>query len=171
MRTILAKRSTISSTAILNSPPRGTWGLQGIIQIPERAQDYVFFVTFGQKQAEHEFDEGITADGVLRWQSQPKQRLNDSSIRNLVRHDEDQNSIYLFLRTSDWRKGSVVPYTYLGRLKYLVHDHDREQPVYFTWQILEGTFQSMFVTAFNLHMKAWPWSNKREPPKHKEMMD
>ena len=29
-------------------------------------------------------------------------------------------------------------YTNLGRLKYLRHDMEREQPVYFHWQILEG---------------------------------
>ncbi len=114
------------------TPQAGTWGLQGIIQIPERARDYVFFVTFGQTQAEYAFDEGITVDGVVRWQSQPKQRLADLTIRNLISHDEDRHSIYLFLRTSD-RK----PYTYLGRLKYLTHDRDRERPVYFAWQILE----------------------------------
>jgi hypothetical protein len=119
------------------TPQAGTWGLQGIIQIPERPRDYVFFVTFGQTQAEHEFDEGITADGVLRWQSQPKQRLADSTIRNLISHDQVRHSIYLFLRTAD-RK----PYTYLGRLKYLTHDRDRERPVYFTWQILEWQLQS-----------------------------
>ena len=45
-----------------------------------------------------------------------------------------------------------MPYTYFGRLKYLVHDRDREEPVYFTWQILKWTFLSMFVTAFNLSM-------------------
>jgi len=114
------------------TPQAGTWGLQGIIQIPDRPHDYVFFVTFGQKQAEHQFDEGISPDGVLRWQSQPKQNLGDTTIRNLISHDEDRNSIYLFLRTADRR-----PYTYLGRLKYLTHDRDRERPVYFMWQILE----------------------------------
>jgi hypothetical protein len=114
------------------TPQAGTWGLQGIIQIPERARDYVFFVTFGQKQATHEFDEGITADGILRWQSQPKQRLADATIRNLISHDEDRHAIYLFLRTAGRQ-----PYTYLGRLKYLTHDRDRERPVYFTWQILD----------------------------------
>ena len=62
-------------------PQAGTWGLHGIVKIPERPGDYVFFVTFGQKQSDHEFDEGITADGVLRWQSQPKQSLNDADIR------------------------------------------------------------------------------------------
>lgn len=119
------------------TPQAGTWGLQGIIEIPDRPHDYVFFVTFGQRQATHEFDEGITLDGVFRWQSQPKQRLADRTIQNLIAHDEDTNSIYLFLRTASRRNGSTTPYTYLGCLKYLVHDHDREQPVYFTWQILD----------------------------------
>jgi len=93
-------------------------------------------VTFGKSQGTHEFDEGITPDGVLRWQSQPKQRLVDRTIQNLIVHDEDVNSIYLFLRTVSRREGSAPPYTYLGRLKYLLHDHDREQPVHFVWQIL-----------------------------------
>jgi hypothetical protein len=36
------------------------------------------------------------------------------------------------------RRDRVVPlYTFLGRLKYVGHDRDREQPVYFTWQILD----------------------------------
>ena len=119
------------------TPQAGTWGLQGIVEIRERPQDYVFFVTFGQRQATHEFDEGITPEGVLRWQSQPKQRLGDRTIQNLINHDEDKNSIYLFLRTASRREGVLIPYTYLGRLKYLVHDRDREQPVFFTWQILD----------------------------------
>jgi hypothetical protein len=55
------------------TPQRGTWGLHGIVQIPERPLSYVFFVTYGQEQAGHAFDESITEDGVLTWQSQPSQ--------------------------------------------------------------------------------------------------
>lgn len=50
----------------LNSPFKsgtGTWGLQGIVKVPNRVKDYVFFVTFGQSQAGHEFKEEITDDG------------------------------------------------------------------------------------------------------------
>src|ERR1051325_10060346 len=50
-------------------PQAGTWGLQGIIPIPNRPGDFVFFVTFGQRQGDHVFDEGITHNGVLTWQS------------------------------------------------------------------------------------------------------
>ena len=89
-------------------------------------------MTFGQSQGEHVFDEGITESGVLSWQSQPQQDLNEKRIQQWIYHDEFENSIYLFLRTSSGQK-----YTYLGRLEYLSHDQERERPVYFQWQILE----------------------------------
>ena len=111
---------------------RGTWGLHGIVAIPDRPGDYVFFVTLGQQQGDHVFDEGITENGVLSWQSQPRQGLNDAQIREFIEHDELQNSIYLFFRTK-----KRIEYTYFGRLKYLSHDTEREKPVYFQWQILD----------------------------------
>jgi hypothetical protein len=45
-------------------PQAGTWGLQGIVKVPDRPGDYVFFVSFGQRQSGHEFDEGITTEGA-----------------------------------------------------------------------------------------------------------
>ena len=101
------------------TPQAGTWGLHGIIALPNRPGDFVFFVTFGQQQGHHVFEEGITEEGVLSWQSQPRQALNDRHIQQLIQHDESTNALYLFLRT---RKHG--PYTYLGRLKYLTHDTD-----------------------------------------------
>jgi hypothetical protein len=114
------------------TPQSGTWGLQGIVPIPNRPGDFVFFVTLGQEQAGHVFDEGITEDGVLTWQSQPRQGLGHPQIQEFIEHDELKNSIYLFLRT---RRGAQ--YTYLGELGYLSHDTERENPVYFQWQVLE----------------------------------
>lgn len=114
------------------TPQAGTWGLQGIVRIPEREGDWVFFVTFGQHQGDHAFDESITDEGVLSWQSQPSQRLDDKVIRALVAHDEQVNTIHLFLRTNKRAR-----YTYLGRLGYLTHDRNREAPVYFQWQLLD----------------------------------
>lgn len=114
------------------TPQSGTWGLHGIVPIPARNGDFVFFVTFGQKQGEHTFDEGITEQGVLSWQSQPRQGLEDFKILQFINHDELRNVIYLFLRTSVNQK-----YTYLGPLKYLSHDAEREKPVYFQWQLLQ----------------------------------
>ena len=113
------------------TPSSGTWGLQGIVAIPSRNGDYVFFVTYGQSQGDHQFREWVSEDGVISWQSQPKQSLNSPVIQQFIYHNETQNSIYLFLRTSKGAK-----YTYLGELKYLSHDPDLENPVYMRWQIL-----------------------------------
>ncbi len=55
----------------------GTWGIQGIIKIPNREKDFLLFVTYGQSQSGHIFDEGITEDGILTLQSQPKHKLTD----------------------------------------------------------------------------------------------
>src|SRR6266545_5845257 len=76
----------------------GSWGLHGIVRLAERLNSFVFFVTFGQVQGEHVFDESITKDGVLTWQSQPHQRLNTPAVRTLIEHDDQSGSIHLFLR-------------------------------------------------------------------------
>ena len=113
------------------TPQTGTWGISGIVRVPNRIADYVFFVTFGQAQGAHIFDEGITEDGVLTWQSQPRQGLDSPMIRRFIEHDERVDTIHLFLRTK--RSG---PYTYFGELGYLSHDSQRENPVHFQWQLM-----------------------------------
>lgn len=113
-------------------PQRGTWGLQGMVRVPTRPRDWVFFVTYGQAQGEHVFDESITDEGVLSWQSQPAQELEDAIIKELIQHDDRINTIHLFLRT---KKGN--PYGYFGALGYLTHDGSRQKPVHFQWQLLD----------------------------------
>ena len=110
----------------------GVWGLRGIVKVPGTQNDYVFFVSFGHKQGDHQFDEGITEDGVLTWQSQPQQRLHHPQIKRFINHDSEISNIHLMLRTHRDRE-----YTYLGVLDYLWHDPDKEQPVWFNWQIKE----------------------------------
>ena len=111
----------------------GTWGIQGLIRI-ENTKDFVFILTRGTVQGEHEFDEGFTQDGVFRWQSQPRNSLKTEKIIDLIHHDEITNNVYLFFRD---KKGN--DYTYLGKLKYLDHDSESGEgmePVNFNWQVL-----------------------------------
>lgn len=100
--------------------------------MPDRPGDYVVFVTFGKQQGDHVFGEEVSEDGVSTWQSQPKESLHDGRINALIQHDDEKNSIYLFLRT----RSRDTDYTYLGRLRYIAHDTDREQPVHSRWQVL-----------------------------------
>lgn len=110
----------------------GYWGISGIIKIPRTAHDYIFLVTYGRKQGEHEFDEDIDENGILTWQSQPSQSLDTPQIIEFINHDYKNNNIYLFLRTD-----KKSDYTYMGLLAYVDHDNQREKPVYFKWQILD----------------------------------
>lgn len=102
------------------TPQAGTWGLQGIVKVSD-TKDYIFYVTIGSQQGEHVFEEGITEDGILTWQSQPRQNLNSKTIASFINHDHELNSIYLFFRTQ-----STTNYTYLGKLAYVSHDPERE---------------------------------------------
>ena len=88
------------------TPNTGTWGLQGIVRVPPRDGDFALFMTFGQEQAEHQYREWVTEDGVLHWESQPGQGLEDKWVQQFIRHDERRNHIYLFLRTD---KASSTP--------------------------------------------------------------
>ena len=78
------------------TPQAGSWGLHGIIPVPDRPRDFVFFVTFGKQEGDFEFDESVSGDGVLTWQSQPKQKLTTPNIQSFITHDELLNNIYLF---------------------------------------------------------------------------
>jgi hypothetical protein len=122
------------------TPQSGTWGLHGMVRVPNRPGDWVFLVSLGNQQGEHLFDESITEDGVLSWQSQPRLDLSSEVIKSLINHDDRVNNIYLFLRAS---KGN--DYGYFGRLGYLTHDTERENPVYFQWQILDWPAPVEFI--------------------------
>jgi hypothetical protein len=146
------------------TPQAGTWGLHGIIKIPNRERDFVFIVTYGQSQGEHNFDEGITADGVLSWQSQPRQDLSNKIIIQLINHDDITDNIYLFLR-----EDKKSDYKYLGKLAYLDHDTQREMPVYFQWQLLDWDEMNNGITSEETSIG---FMQPKEPkPKKLEMVD
>lgn len=109
----------------------GAWGLRGIVRI-KNTKNYVFFVTYGSKQAGHNFQEGIDDTGKLIWQSQPSQDFSSPDIINFINHDEKINDIFLFKRDSKKEK----EYVYLGKLKYIKHIPDKVNPVWFEWQII-----------------------------------
>lgn len=109
----------------------GKWGGTGIVRIGD-SNDFVFFITLGTRINGHSFKEGITENGVLFWQSQPKQKLSDPIIKKLIAHNEHENNIYFLMRKDKKQK----EYLYIGNLAYLSHEQT-EYPVCFEWQILE----------------------------------
>ena len=148
-------------------PNGGPWHNAGIAPIKnaeeEKTGDYAFFVTYGASQGGHTFDEDISDDGVLTWQSQAQQGFSNEDIQTLINHDETKNSIYLFIRQI--QKG---PYEYFGRLKYLSHDKNKENPVYFKWQLIDiGTYEPSKKPQAEKKLGELKLSNKK--PKSKEI--
>lgn len=129
------------------TPGSGTWGLQGIVRVPNRLRDYVFLVTFNTDLGHYAFDESVSQSGILTWQSQPKQKLNSPMIQDFIAHDSTRNNIYLFLRTSKKHN-----YSYLGKLAYLSHDELKEQPVYFKWQIIDWEYDEGQIDNIGLRL-------------------
>lgn len=128
----------------------GKWGLHGILPIPGRPGDFVFFASLGQSTGGHTFDEGISTEGILRWQSQPKQTLINPTIRALIEHDDAVNVIHFFLRTKNLTRGTAQPYTYLGPLRYNSHDDQREEPVHFAWELVQWPIPEAIRDAMGL---------------------
>lgn len=117
-------------------------------------------MTFGKAQGAHTFDESVTEDGVLPWQSQPRQRLADATIQEFIQHDDRKNSIYLFLRTRN-----SGPYTYCGTLGNLSHDSEREMPVHFQWQLMEWPAPPHVLAAAGLTLAAaGDGTSPQQPP-------
>jgi hypothetical protein len=129
-------REDIYSIFNPTKPIDSIWKQWGIINlgkyIDEMKDDFIFLLSKGSEVGGHSFDEGITLDGVLSWQSQPQNSFKSQTIKKFIQHDEMLNNIYFF-----YRENKIDDYSFLGKLKYLSHDSSREKPVYFQWQILD----------------------------------
>ncbi len=112
------------------TPNSGTWGLHGCVRVPNTNHDFVFFVTYGQSQGDHFFQEGISKDGVITWQSQPRQHLNEARVLRWIEQSQQGDNIYLFVRS---KKSDA--YTFFGDISYLSHDPYKEYPVWFEFKI------------------------------------
>lgn len=128
-------RQEVNKIFVPNVEPSryGTWGQHGFIRIKTRPNDYIFYVNFTGTNFEHEFDEYITDDGVLTWQSQPGQDFESKAIKSLIEHDYEKDNIYLFVKNKDENKSE---YMYMGKLAYLTHDNQKERPVHFKFSLL-----------------------------------
>ncbi|HEX4270035.1 MAG TPA: hypothetical protein VHZ32_01560 [Rhizomicrobium sp.] len=89
-------------------------------------------------------------------------------IAPVIAHNEEKHSVYLFLRTADKRGGQPVPYTYLGRLKYVEHDNEVEQPVYFDWQMMDWPAPAAVLDSMHLHLEDANVGGELPVPAHPE---
>ena len=126
------------------TPGAGAWGLQGVINVAGKFEHFVFFVTYGREQSGHVFEEGITEQGILSWQSQPSQHLEEKRIKHWIQQTTNKCKISLFVRNK-----KSVPYIYMGQISYISHDPKREKPVWFKFQIDEWRYLPQLQKSIN----------------------
>ncbi len=108
----------------------GRWGISGIIESPSDSGDFVFMVTLGAPKPGNPYQDALTLDGFLIWESQTQHSFNSRTIKKLIGHQGSENNIHLFLRSS-----GVQDYVYMGLLDYSSHDEIKQNPVHFVWRI------------------------------------
>ena len=108
----------------------GAWAVQRIVPVPNQANDFIFFETLDHDQVLSDIETGISENGILTWHSHPSQSLKNNMIFNWIEHDEEVNKLHLFVNKSKKDK-----YTYLGTLSYITHDNERQNPVWFKFQL------------------------------------
>ncbi len=116
------------------TPNAGTWGIQGIIKIRNRKNDYAFITTYGQDKLGQEFKEKIDENDIFVWKSQKKMDLKHPTIQNFINQNPYIDNFYLFSREHKNEK-----YKYQGKLLYLSHDIESNNPVIFKWKVIKNT--------------------------------
>lgn len=127
----------------------GRWGLQGIVEVPPKSGNFVFLVTLGKPHEGNPYQDALTEDGHLIWESQSRHKLDSPVIQKMLSHDTEQNNIHLFLRGN-----SDSDYTYFGLLAYFSHDVSSSEPVHFIWKILNWDFDQALLKDQRIALRA-----------------
>ena len=127
----------------------GRWGLPGIVEAPPKSSNFVFLVTLGKPHEGNPYEDALTEDGYLIWESQSRHKLDSHVIQKMLSHDPEQNNIHLFLRGN-----ANSSYMYFGLLKYFSHDPNSTEPVHFIWRILNWDFEKTNLQSLGIALKA-----------------
>lgn len=114
----------------------GTWSQHGMFRIEKEKNDWIFYISLGHKQGDHQFTESISPTGILSWQTQPSLNFKRKSVKDLLSFDIETDKIYLFFRL-DKDKNKDRSYMYLGELDYFNHDSVLQEPVHISWKLLD----------------------------------
>ncbi|HGM5493644.1 TPA: DUF3427 domain-containing protein, partial [Serratia fonticola] len=122
----------------------GRWGISGIIKLKNDTDDLVFIVTIEKPHSGNPYEDSLTDDGLLYWETQKKMDVDSLFVNRLRAHDHNTSNIHLFLRYQD-----KTDYTYLGLLAYEWYDQFSTEPVRFKWRLLNNQAAKDFKNVQN----------------------
>lgn len=107
----------------------GRWGGTGIVPHTPRKNDFTFIVTLEDKKTYADY---LTQNGIIFWESQERHDQTSDWIKSFCTHDENINTIYLFMRVAN-----TDDYTFFGPLSFKHCDENTHNPVHFQWHLLD----------------------------------
>lgn len=123
----------------------GRWGISGIIKLKNETDDLIFIVTIEKPHSGNPYEDSLTDDGLLHWETQKKMDIDSVFVNRLRAHDHNTSNIHLFLRYQE-----KTDYTYLGLLAYEWYDQFSTEPVRFKWRLLNNQAVKDFKYIQNL---------------------
>ncbi|HHF2880473.1 DUF3427 domain-containing protein [Vibrio alginolyticus] len=123
----------------------GRWGGTGIVPHTPRENDFTFIVTLEDKKT---YEDYLTQDGVIFWESQERHDHSSEWIKSFCTHDENINTIYLFMRVA-----ATDDYTFFGPLSFKHCDENTQYPVHFQWILLDWPLPESVRQEFVDHIK------------------
>ncbi|OEE65870.1 hypothetical protein A1OO_08660 [Enterovibrio norvegicus FF-33] len=125
----------------------GRWGGTGIVSGYPTPNDHVFIVTMERNES-NDYDDYLTEDGVLFWNTQNEVTANSKQVKDLLSHDPDTGTIYLFMRVN-----SNDDYTFFGPLTFNEWNPNSSKPVHFFWNLLSWPLADNIKELFAAHIK------------------
>lgn len=132
----------------------GRWGGTGIVPHTPRENDFTFIVTLEDKKT---YEDYLTQDGVIFWESQERHDHSSEWIKSFCTHDENINTIYLFMRVAN-----TDDYTFFGPLSFKYCDENTKYPVHFQWKLLDWPLPKNIYQEFKEHIKGEPLETSPE---------
>lgn len=96
---------------------------------------FLFFVDLVKEGKDDRFHFNDYFDGdIFHWDSQTTQHINSPRIQRIVKKEI---TIHLFTRIVSKVKSKTQPFVYCGRLEYIEHDTNTNNPVHIVFQSLD----------------------------------
>lgn len=100
----------------------GVWKMPGHV-CPKETQDQFLFVTLSKRQAEtdYQYHDYFIDKSHFHWQSQNRTTPENDKGKRIIHSNDNDSSIFLFVRKFPKIAGKAAPFIFCGRLSYLKH--------------------------------------------------
>ncbi len=103
----------------------------------EPSKSDLFFVTLEKSERDYSpttlYKDYAISPTLFHWESQAATSQSSPTGQRYIHHRERRTNVLLFVRQRRVQDGLTMPYTFLGPVDYMSHQHER--PIQFVWKL------------------------------------